>query len=132
MKKGLAKRLNRPDVESMDFDNYEMKIMTDVIGCDEIDVSFADIGGMDAQLEDIYKFYSQFETISTCPTGVLLYGAPGTGKSLTAKAIAKEAGATFISIKASTILNKWFGESDKLVAALFRLGRKLAPSIIFI
>jgi hypothetical protein len=45
MKKGLAKRLNRPEVESMDFDNYEMKIMTDVIGCDEIDVSFADIGG---------------------------------------------------------------------------------------
>ncbi len=98
-KKALADRLKRPDVESMEFDSYEQKIMVDVIGPDEIDVSFADIGGMDAEIEEvrdnvvlpfqIWKFYKKHETISTCPTGVLLYGAPGTGKSLTAKAIAK-------------------------------------------
>lgn len=116
--------------------------MVDVIGPDEIEVTFESIGGMDDELEEvkdnivlpfqIAKHYKNYENISTCPTGVLLYGAPGTGKSLTAKAIAREAGATFISIKASSILDKYLGESDRLVSALFRLGRKLAPSVIFI
>lgn len=142
-KKSLAKRLNRPEIETMDFDTYEMRLMVDVLGPDELEVTFADVGGLESQLEDVkdnvvlpIRLWTQdrhsLVGVSPCPTGVILYGKPGTGKSLIAKAIAKECNATFINIKASSLLDKWLGESDKLATALFRLARKLSPAIIFI
>jgi SpoVK/Ycf46/Vps4 family AAA+-type ATPase len=105
-KKALAKRLQRPEIEDMEFDSYEMGLLNEILGPGEIKESFQDIGGMEAQLEEVkdnivlpMQLWTRFrkigvlsaeeEELSTCPTGMLLYGQPGTGKSLTAKAVAK-------------------------------------------
>jgi len=59
-------------------------------------------------------------------------GPPGTGKTLLAKAIATEGGAAFLSIDASSIENKWLGESEKNAKAVFTLARRIAPCVVFI
>jgi len=79
------------------------------------------------------KHKTLFEDVGVqAPRGVLLYGLPGTGKTLLAKAIATEANANFISVKGPEIYNKWVGESEKKIRDIFKKARQLAPSIIFI
>lgn len=65
------------------------------------------------------------------PRGVLLYGPPGCGKTLLARAVATESEANFISIKGPEIFSKWVGESEKAIREIFRKGRTAAPAIIF-
>ena len=66
------------------------------------------------------------------PNGILLYGAPGTGKTLVARAIANESKANFISIKGPEIMSKWVGESEKAVRMIFKKAKQVAPSIVFL
>ena len=65
------------------------------------------------------------------PKGLLLYGAPGTGKTMIAKAVATTSEANFISIKGPELLSKWVGESEKAVREIFRKARQAAPCIVF-
>jgi transitional endoplasmic reticulum ATPase len=65
------------------------------------------------------------------PRGVLLYGPPGCGKTLLARAVATESEANFISIKGPEVLSKWVGESEKAIREVFRRARHAAPAIIF-
>ncbi len=66
------------------------------------------------------------------PRGILLAGAPGTGKTTLAKALARESEANFISIKGPALFSKWVGETEKGVREIFRKARQVAPTIIFI
>ena len=141
-KKELDEKLNRPEIIGMYFDTFEYQIMTDILCPADINTTFEDIGGMESELEMIKenicipmhlaRNFRDIQHIANVPSGVLLYGPPGTGKTLSAKAIAKESGATFIEIKASSLMSKWFGETNKLICSLFNIAKKLSPSVIFI
>lgn len=66
------------------------------------------------------------------PRGILLFGAPGTGKTLLAKAVANESKANFISIKGPEVLSKWVGESEKAIREIFKKAKQASPSIVFL
>jgi len=114
----------------------------EVVSPSEIPVTFDDIGGLDDIIEELREsviypltmphLYTSHSSLLTAPSGVLLYGPPGCGKTMLAKALARESGACFINLHISTLTEKWYGDSNKLVAAVFSLARKLQPSIVFI
>ncbi|MCR6669098.1 MAG: proteasome-activating nucleotidase [archaeon YNP-WB-040] len=103
-------------------------------------VTYDDIGGLESQKQEIrevvelpLKHPELFERIGvTPPKGVLLYGPPGCGKTLLAKAVAHETNATFIRTVGSELVRKYIGEGARIVKELFALARRKAPSIIFI
>jgi len=102
-------------------------------------VTWEDIGGMDEVKEELteaiewpLKNPKMFEKLGIRPPrGVLLYGAPGTGKTLIAKAVAKQSESNFILVNGPSLLSKWVGESEKAVREVFRKARQTAPTIIF-
>ncbi|XP_020890397.1 katanin p60 ATPase-containing subunit A1 isoform X1 [Arabidopsis lyrata subsp. lyrata] len=119
---------------------FEKRIRPEVIPAEEINVTFKDIGALDdikESLQELVMLPLRRPDLFTggllkpC-RGILLFGPPGTGKTMLAKAIAKEAGASFINVSMSTITSKWFGEDEKNVRALFTLASKVSPTIIFV
>ncbi|CAN6813650.1 unnamed protein product [Brassica oleracea] len=81
--------------------------------------------------EDLDKLLCQNKFGKTLETGFLLYGPPGCGKTLVAKAVANEAGANFIHIKGPELLNKYVGESERAIRTLFQRARTSSPCVIF-
>ena len=103
-------------------------------------VRYSDIGGLEEQIKELrevveipLKHPEIFKELGIePPKGILLYGPPGCGKTLLAKAVAGESNATFISLVASELAQKFVGEGARIVRELFRLARRKAPAIIFI
>ncbi|KAL8141602.1 hypothetical protein V2J09_014634 [Rumex salicifolius] len=130
-----------PKVPEIPPDNeFEKRIRPEVIPANEISVTFSDIGALEDIKENLQELVMlplrrpdlfHGGLLKPC-RGILLFGPPGTGKTMLAKAIAKEAGASFINVSMSTITSKWFGEDEKNVRALFTLASKVSPTIIFV
>ena len=103
-------------------------------------VSWESVGGLDQQVREIkevvelpLKKPELFKKVGiTPPKGILLYGKPGTGKTLLAKAVASSTNSTFIQVVASELVQKFIGEGAKMVKEIFELARRKAPAIIFI
>ena len=104
------------------------------------DVSYSDIGGLDTQKQEIreavelplthHDLYAQVGIDP--PRGVLLYGSPGTGKTMLAKAVAHHTDAAFIRVVGSEFVQKYLGEGPRMVRDVFRLAKENSPAIIFI
>ncbi|MBD3355496.1 CDC48 family AAA ATPase, partial [Candidatus Woesearchaeota archaeon] len=101
--------------------------------------TWKDVGGLKDVKRDLkeavewpLKYPKRFKRMGIRPPkGILLYGAPGTGKTLLAKAVANESNANFISVKGPELLSKWVGESEKAVREVFKKARQASPTIIF-
>ncbi|CAM6014974.1 unnamed protein product [Sphagnum balticum] len=120
---------------------FEKMLLPEVIPPNELGVTFDHIGALDNVKETLRELvmlplqrpelFLKGQLTKPC-RGLLLFGPPGTGKTMLAKAVATEAGANFINISMSTIASKWFGEAEKYVKAVFTLASKISPSVIFI
>ncbi|MBI2052869.1 MAG: ATP-dependent metallopeptidase FtsH/Yme1/Tma family protein [Candidatus Ryanbacteria bacterium] len=133
----MGRQVNRANIQAFGFgqsrarlispDNYKERIM------------FKDVAGVDEakeELREIVEFLKHpkkfFEVGARIPRGVLLMGAPGTGKTLLARAVAGEAGVPFFQISASEFVEMFVGVGASRVRDLFRAAKKAAPSIVFI
>ncbi|RMY39465.1 hypothetical protein D0865_12810 [Hortaea werneckii] len=102
--------------------------------------TYADIGGLESQIQEVREAVELplmhpelYEEMGIKPPkGVILYGAPGTGKTLLAKAVANQTSATFMRIVGSELIQKYLGDGPRLVRQLFQTAAENAPSIVFI
>jgi SpoVK/Ycf46/Vps4 family AAA+-type ATPase len=128
--------------EGEQYSEEERELINSIAGTiltDSPDVKWEDIAGLrnckqalrEAIVLPIMK-PSLFRGARKPWSGILLFGPPGCGKTLLAKAAATECEATFFNVSSADLLSKWLGESEKLISSLFKVGRLKAPSLIFI
>ncbi len=118
--------------------NVEPSAMREVF-LESPQVKWEDVGGLESAKTELLeavewplKYPEAFEAFHTNPPkGLLLYGPPGSGKTLLAKAVATESKANFISIKGPELLSRFVGESERAVREMFRKAKQSAPTIIF-
>lgn len=134
--------------EQISLTKYEEEIaLAGAIHPSQIDASFEDVGGHGQIIDELVDNLAMMlrdkkedpelahlvgSKLYQPPSGILLYGPPGCGKTLLAKALAAEAGARFINVPLALLFDKWVGETEKYLEALFSLAQKIQPCIIFI
>jgi proteasome regulatory subunit len=104
------------------------------------DVTYEEIGGVNKQMQEVRETIEmplenpeQFDAVGIDPpSGVLLHGPPGTGKTMLAKAVANQTDATFIKMAGSELVHKFIGEGAKLVRDIFEVAREKEPAVLFI
>ena len=118
--------------------HLEASIMQDLLE-KNLNVRWQDIAGLDKAKQTLQEAVilpalrpDLFNGLRAPPRGVLLFGPPGTGKTMLAKCVATESKACFFNISASSLTSKWHGEGEKLVKKMFEVARKMQPSVIFI
>ncbi|CAB1311896.1 unnamed protein product, partial [Coregonus sp. 'balchen'] len=128
--KQAEKLMKQIGVQNVKLSEYEMSIAAHLVDplTMQVITELKDTVILPIQMRNLFKGSRLLQP----PKGVLLYGPPGCGKTLIAKATAKDAGFRFINLQPSTLTDKWYGESQKLASAVFSLAIKLQPSIIFI
>ena len=135
IKKGDTKACEARDYDTAikegDFDKYIFGLITST------PVTWEDIAGLDKAKKTIVESYlisiieNKIDAIEPCKS-ILLFGPPGTGKTLLAAATAGTLKSTFFNVKTGDLLSKYYGESSKIISALYNAARKMAPSIIFL
>jgi len=120
---------------------HELMIASQLVDPASVTVKFEDIAGHGDLITELRQtvilpiqkraLFAGSE-LMMAPKGVLLHGPPGCGKTMCAKATAREAGARFINLDISSLTDKWYGESQKIAGAVFTLAAKIQPCIIFI
>ena len=137
-----AELLNSISIGQADFDQAFRELVPSVmreVMLETPNVRWSDIGDLDTvkqELIEVVEWPLKYPDLykhmdAKPPKGILLYGPSGTGKTLLAKAVAREAQANFISVKGPEFLSKWVGESERAVRETFRKARQAAPCIIF-
>jgi SpoVK/Ycf46/Vps4 family AAA+-type ATPase len=120
---------------------FEKQLLGDLVPRHALNTTFEDLGGLSVQIEAISRLairplthphlYAHTEA-GKGTSGVLLIGPPGTGKTMLAKAVAGSSKASFLVVNIATIQSKFFGETPKLVEAVFSLALKAAPCVVFV